>query len=200
MGFKARKRTEIVCSYYHRRAVVSKRQNSPVIKIEVVPEGIKLFIPPGTDYREILRKHGRWIRCRIDIFRRSYELSEQIRLEQTAEGQFKKRIKKMVDELSGELKVPVKRVCCRYMKTKWGSWSSKGVLTLNKFLRFLPENLIRYVVIHELLHYHEPYHDENFYNLMAVHASNYEELDINLMAYWICLQKSGYASKYLYKR
>jgi|GEM_PF-499997 len=199
MRFKTRKPQKIVCSYYHRRTVVSSRQNYPFVRIEVVPEGIKLFLPPETNYREILRKHGSWIRRKVDIFRLSYELSGKIELGQTAESLFKNRIRKLVSKLAGELEVPVKRVYCRYMKTKWGSWSSNGVLTLNKFLRFLPENLIRYVVIHELLHFYEPHHNENFYRLLSAHASDYEQLDMLLMAYWICLRKGGYANNFLSK-
>ena len=44
---------------------------------------------------------------------------------------------KLCEKWQKELKVNVKRVQIREMKNKWGSYSSNGVLTLNKeLLRF----------------------------------------------------------------
>ena len=54
----------------------------------------------------------------------------------------------------------------RNMKTRWGSLSSKGNLTLNLELIKAPRECIEYVVIHELCHLFHPNHGAAFYNLL----------------------------------
>ena len=54
----------------------------------------------------------------------------------------------------------------RNMKTRWGSLSRKGNLTLNLELIRAPRECIEYVVIHELCHLFHPNHGAAFYNLL----------------------------------
>ena len=54
----------------------------------------------------------------------------------------------------------------RKMKTRWGSFSSKGGVTLNLELIKAPRACIEYVVIHELCHLFHPNHGTEFYNLL----------------------------------
>ncbi len=54
----------------------------------------------------------------------------------------------------------------RNMKTRWGSFSRKGGITLNLELIKAPRECIEYVVIHELCHLLHPNHGTEFYNLL----------------------------------
>ncbi len=54
----------------------------------------------------------------------------------------------------------------RNMKTRWGSLSDKGRMTLNLELIKAPRECIEYVVIHELCHLLQPNHGTAFYNLL----------------------------------
>ena len=54
----------------------------------------------------------------------------------------------------------------RKMKTRWGSFSSKGSVTLNLELIKAPRECIEYVVIHELCHLFHLNHGPAFYNLL----------------------------------
>ena len=54
----------------------------------------------------------------------------------------------------------------RKMKTRWGSFSSKGSVTLNLELIKAPRECIEYVVIHELCHLLHLNHGPAFYNLL----------------------------------
>ena len=65
--------------------------------------------------------------------------------------------------LSSELSIPIKRVVIRCQKTRWGSYSSKGTVSLNAQLLFLPRRLARYVLIHELCHAVHLNHSEQFW-------------------------------------
>lgn len=54
----------------------------------------------------------------------------------------------------------------RRMKTRWGSLSSKGTLTLNRELIRAPRDCIDYVVTHELCHLKYQDHSSAFYRLL----------------------------------
>ena len=61
--------------------------------------------------------------------------------------------------------LPFDRVTIRRAKTRWGSCSSKGSITLNPNLMFLPPELVRYVAIHELCHTQQLNHSIHFWRL-----------------------------------
>ena len=85
-------------------------------------------------------------------------------------------ILKLCEKWQKELKVEVKRIQIREMKNKWGSCSTKGVLTLNKELLKLPLKYAEYVIVHELLHMVIPSHGRTFKTLLYVYMPNWEEL------------------------
>ncbi len=80
-----------------------------------------------------------------------------------------KEILKLCEKWQKILKVKVNRIQMRKMKNKWGSCSSKGVLTLNKELKNLHLKEVEYVIVHELLHLIIPTHNKTFKTLLRVY-------------------------------
>jgi predicted metal-dependent hydrolase len=59
---------------------------------------------------------------------------------------------KRLEQLASQHGFNYKSVQIRQLKSRWGSCSSKGDITLNLFLLQLPWELIDYVLLHELVH------------------------------------------------
>lgn len=62
----------------------------------------------------------------------------------------------------------------RKMKTRWGSCSRKGSISLNLHLIKLPEQCIREVILHELCHLVHFNHSKDFYALMTAEMPDWK--------------------------
>ncbi len=62
--------------------------------------------------------------------------------------------------------VPYSDIVVRAMRTRWGSCSAQGKITLNVKLVKVPKSCIDYVIFHELCHLAVPDHTPRFYALL----------------------------------
>ena len=62
----------------------------------------------------------------------------------------------------------------RKMKTRWGSCSRKGSISLNLHLIKLPEQCIKEVILHELCHLVHFNHSKDFYALMTAEMPDWK--------------------------
>jgi predicted metal-dependent hydrolase len=70
-----------------------------------------------------------------------------------------------------------------HMKTRWGTCSSAGVITLNCYLMQLPWDLIDYVILHELTHTRIMSHGTPFWNEMEKILPNTSEYRKSIKKY-----------------
>ena len=81
-----------------------------------------------------------------------------------------------LEEVNKYYKFCYNKVNIRNQKTRWGSCSKKGNLNFNYRLLFVPKELARYVIVHELCHLKEFNHSNKFWNLVAEIIPNLDEL------------------------
>lgn len=65
------------------------------------------------------------------------------------------------------LSLPSSKLRLSLMKTRWGSCTATGTITLNPLLVLAPSSLIQYVIVHEICHLKHPDHSKAFYTLLT---------------------------------
>lgn len=66
-------------------------------------------------------------------------------------------------ELAAHTKMNVTRVCVRDQRSRWGSCTAAGVISLNWRLILTPESVRDYIICHELMHLKEMNHSPRFW-------------------------------------
>jgi predicted metal-dependent hydrolase len=84
-------------------------------------------------------------------------------------------ITKITDRLSSQIGISYQRIVIRGQKTRWGSCSRKKNLSFNWKLIMVPEPVIEYVIIHELIHLKEMNHSKRFWQQVAQYCPGWRE-------------------------
>jgi predicted metal-dependent hydrolase len=86
--------------------------------------------------------------------------------------------------LAAELNYSVARVAIRCQRTRWGSCSTRGTVSLNCSLVFLRPAVVRYLFVHELAHTKHMNHSASFWRLVEKLEPDCRRLDRELLAGW----------------
>ncbi|MDA0735198.1 MAG: DUF45 domain-containing protein [Chloroflexi bacterium] len=92
-------------------------------------------------------------------------------------GKAQEHLLPWLNGLSEEFDLSFDKVVIRGQTTRWGSCSSLKTISINRNLLFLPLPLVRYVLIHELVHTIQLDHSRRFWELLGERVNNSRNLD-----------------------
>lgn len=126
-----------------------------------VSGGVVALSGNTSDEQQCIRALQRWLSC---VARRAFE--------------------PRLRALSIMTETPFKKINIRMQRTCWGSRSSTGTISLNLCLLFLPPELTRYLMVHELCHGRHMNHSKRFWKLVSKFEADYKVLDRRLGESW----------------
>jgi predicted metal-dependent hydrolase len=157
-----------------------------VAPIEPVPPSIQFGLTAEHFEVEWRRGAARKLEQHSDriIVQAPDDPSARALLQAWLKGAAQERLVPQLLELAAELKYSVARVSIRCQRTRWGSCSTRGTVSLNCSLVFLCADVVRYLFIHELAHTKHMNHSANFWRLVEKLEPDYRRLDRELLAGW----------------
>ena len=133
--------------------------------------GIHVTVPPGTPISQIknfiISKKG-WIAKHLKHAREMERKRRQaaIFIDRIDPVKAANELKEELARLADQYGFQFRKVTIRNQKTRWGSCSAENNISLNINLVHLPEKLLRYVLLHELVHTRIKNHSRKFWNEM----------------------------------
>lgn len=179
------------------------RINDSTIKYKIFHRNIKyprlefktgrliLILPNGNaDHNNIIEKHKDWIHKQSSEIAAALEEAQKKKLDLIrTDRELRQLISYIIEDITSDLEININNIYFRRMKSKWGSCSLNKNLTINTLLKYLPYNLIEYVVFHEMIHLIERKHNGHFWKIISKKFDNYEEKEKELFEYWFLIQK-----------
>jgi len=158
-----------------REVVPQLRDNAPPDEIELPAVGQHFRV--GYIYRPerklSLQQEGNELRLTGPVHDHD---AVRCRLHEWLKGQGRMHLPLLLEEAARCMDADYQRVTIRLQRTRWGSCSVQGNISLNARLLLLPLPLLRYVLVHELAHLAQHNHSPTFWQRVARFEPDYKRL------------------------
>ena len=142
------------------------------LNISVKPfTGVRVAVPDGLSFQkaeEFVNTKTDWIQKHLARMKQ-YEENDNTNSaisDDIDRAKAKRKLTRRLKYLAGKHGFTYNRVFIRNQKSRWGSCSSKNNISLNMKIVRLPEELIDYVILHELAHTRIKNHSHDFWSMM----------------------------------
>ncbi|MFC1964919.1 M48 family metallopeptidase [Chloroflexota bacterium] len=169
----------------------SKRAKRVIIYVKPFNE-VRVAVPYRLSFNkamEFVHTKTDWIKIRLEKFKQyEYEYNLRSGVNETVDKEkARKVLTRRLKQLADKYGFVYNTVSFRNQKTRWGSCSSQNNISLNIKLITLPDELIDYVILHELIHTREKNHGKAFWAEMDKIMGNGKKMTLKLRKYGIGL-------------
>ncbi len=140
-------------------------------------------------YRLSFRKARKYLQSNMDWAQKNLEYIRELEQEHIttvnnnprfSKAKARTTITERLNYLADKHGFKYNRLFIRNQKTRWGSCSEKNNINLNINLARLTEELMDYVILHELVHLEVKNHSRQFWSELDKYVGNAKELDKKL--------------------
>jgi predicted metal-dependent hydrolase len=169
----------------------SARARRIIITIRPV-KGVRVAVPRRCSLEAALKfvqVKKLWIQKHLDRIKK-YENQKQafsdvfLNIDKTAA---RKQLIGRLNQLAEQHDFTYSKVSIRNQRTRWGSCSGKGSISLNMKLVALPPELLDYVILHELVHTRIHNHSKRFWKELDKYVGNGKAKAKSLIEYGLGL-------------
>ena len=153
----------------------SKRAKHVIISIKI--SKVRVAVPMRTSFNKALDfvyNKREWVQRNLEKSRQNEEQNKVYTDAFLAINKASAK-KRLIDRLSCIAKkhgLTYNNVSIREQRTRWGSCSNKNNISLNVKLVLLPEELVDYVILHELVHTRIRNHSQKFWAELDRYTGN----------------------------
>lgn len=159
------------------------RARRKTLSIRITQEGnLEIRAPLGMPKGEIeafLKEKAQWIETHRAKVLTEYAQGQEAPLGEeeilTLAEQMRQRLPEKLNRHAASMGVTFGRVTIRCQQTRWGSCSSRGNLNFNCLLMLAPEEVLDYVVVHELAHRKQMNHSALFWQEVERECPDYKK-------------------------
>ncbi len=159
------------------------------LRLTVSLDSVRVSIPKGVSLetaKAFAEEHTEWIRHHAGRLKKRQELGMHLVSALPAAMDPEEARQKIIYRcrlLSMETGLGFSRLTIREQKTRWGSCSSTNAISLNIALARLPQHLMDYVILHELVHTRVRGHGPRFWKELDRYVGNSRMLSRELRRY-----------------
>jgi predicted metal-dependent hydrolase len=96
----------------------------------------------------------------------------------------RERLEPRLAATSAATGIPYSKLSIRRQRSRWGSCSARGTISLNACLLFQRPEVVDYLIVHELTHVKHMNHSARFWQAVEKHCPRWRALDRELLQGW----------------
>jgi predicted metal-dependent hydrolase len=172
--------------------LIERSPRAKRISVSIRPfKGVRVAVPFGISFeaaQSFAQSKAGWIKKHLSkmerLEQRAKTLAESALLDRSAA---RRRLSERLIQLARKHGFTYNRVFIKNQKTRWGSCSNKNNINLNINLVRLPQELIDYTLLHELVHTRIKNHSPAFWDQMDALLGDAKKIDKKLSEYEVLL-------------
>lgn len=154
---------------------IKRYRKSKCIRILIRPHGVLVTAPKWVTQKTVKRfveSRSEWIVKHSSSLQRACRSPMEV---ECLREKTRERVWEMLERVNQAYRYDFQRVFIRDVTSRWGSCSESGNLNFSVRAGLLSEQLLEYLVTHEICHLREMNHSDRFWRLVARTIPSYRD-------------------------